>query len=339
MSRMDFEYYYGAESEQYSFYRVPKLLIKDRRFKKLTSDAKLLYGLMLDRMSMSIKNGWLDEEGRAYIYYTVENIMEDMGCARATCVKIMAELDNKKGIGLIEKKRQGQGRPDIIYVKNFVAGLQESEESMPRRNEGKSDENTDASAEVQKLKFKKFKSQTSRSSDVEIQEVQNLNPNYTKYNNTEYSNLIDQSDYGCEAGIIDLSTEDKMDADKIREIVRENIDYDATMEELDLHDRERFQEMYDLICDTVCAKPKQGCIRINNTDISWELVYARFLTLNSGHLLYVIECLEKTASKIGNIRAYLLTALFNAPSTMHNWIDQRVQYDIHGGGWEKMGIT
>lgn len=111
------------------------------------------------------------------------------------------------------------------------------------------------------------------------------------------------------------------------------------MEELDPHDRERFQEMYDLICDTVCAKPKQGCIRINNTDISWELVYARFLTLNSGHLLYVIECLEKTASKIGNIRAYLLTALFNAPSTLHNWIDQRVQYDIRGGGWEKMGIT
>lgn len=157
MSGMDFEYYYGAESEQYSFYRVPKLLIKDKRFKKLTSDAKLLYGLMIDRMSMSIKNGWLDEEGRAYIYYTVENIMEDMGCARATCVKIMAELDNKKGIGLIEKKRQGQGRPDIIYVKNFVAGLQESEESMPRRNEEKSDENTDASAEVQILKFKKFK--------------------------------------------------------------------------------------------------------------------------------------------------------------------------------------
>ena len=104
---LKFDYYYGAEAEQFSFYRVPRLLIKDRRFKGLSSDAKLLYGLMLDRMALSMKNGWFDDENRAYIHYTVENIMEDLGCARATCAKVLAELDSKKGIGLIEKKRQG----------------------------------------------------------------------------------------------------------------------------------------------------------------------------------------------------------------------------------------
>lgn len=117
---MEFDYYYGIEAEQFSFYRIPKVLVKDGRFQALSSDAKLLYGLMLDRMSLSMKNGWLDGKNRAYIYYTLENIMEDLGCGKAKCVKILSELDNRKGIGLIEKKRQGLGRPDIIYVKNFA---------------------------------------------------------------------------------------------------------------------------------------------------------------------------------------------------------------------------
>src|SRR5574344_2798568 len=89
---MKFDYYYGIEAEQFSFYRVPRLLVKDARFKELSSDAKLLYGLMLDRMSLSMKNNWLDEENRAYIYYTMENIMEDLGCAKEKCAKILAEL-------------------------------------------------------------------------------------------------------------------------------------------------------------------------------------------------------------------------------------------------------
>ena len=91
---MKFDYYYGIEAEQFSFYRVPRLFIKDARFKGLSSDAKLLYGLMLDRMSLSIKNGWLDEANRAYIIYTVDNIMEDLG---------MRELNSDNNIGFIEK--------------------------------------------------------------------------------------------------------------------------------------------------------------------------------------------------------------------------------------------
>ena len=91
-----FDYYYGIESEQFSFYRIPRLLIKDNRFKKLSSDAKLLYGLLLDRMSLSIKNGWFDEQNRAYIVYSIENMMDDLGCSKPTCVKIVKELDSEK---------------------------------------------------------------------------------------------------------------------------------------------------------------------------------------------------------------------------------------------------
>ena len=178
-SSLKFDYYYGAEAEQFSFYRVPRLLIKDERFKGLSSDAKLLYGLMLDRMSLSMKNGWFDDENRAYIHYTVENIMEDLGCARATCAKIIAELDSKKGIGLIEKKRQGLGKPDIIYVKNFVAV---EPDTKPKKTE-KEPGNTDVSTEVQNLNVKKFNNQTSRSSKSELQEIQKTD--FKKFKKTD----------------------------------------------------------------------------------------------------------------------------------------------------------
>ena len=168
-----FDYYYGIEAEQFSFYRVPRLLIKDARFKELSSDAKLLYGLMLDRLALSIKNGWLDEENRVYIHYTMDSIMEDLGCAKEKCAKVLAELDSKKGIGLIEKKRQGLGKPDIIYVKNFA--------TLDTGKEPENPDNADSSAEVRKSNFKRFDNQTSRSSEIELQEVRK--PNLQKFEN------------------------------------------------------------------------------------------------------------------------------------------------------------
>ena len=125
-------------------------MIKDKRFRNLSSDAKLLYGLMLDRMSLSMKNGSLDEENRAYIIYTVENMMEDLGCSKPTCVKIVRELDSEKGIGLIEKKRRGLGKPDIIYVKNFSAPAEPLAEEAAKKLD-----NPGISPEVKNLYFKK----------------------------------------------------------------------------------------------------------------------------------------------------------------------------------------
>jgi len=194
---INFDYYYGIEAEQFSFYRVPRLLIKDERFKGLSSDAKLLYGLMLDRMSLSMKNGWLDDENRAYIIYTVDAIMEDLGCSKPTCTKIMRELDSDNGIGLIEKKRRGLGKPDIIYVKNFASVPDEKEPSNP-----------DVSTEVKDFNFKKQKNLTSGSKKIELQEVkesdlkreknltsesketkpQEVNDFVPNYNNTNYNN-------------------------------------------------------------------------------------------------------------------------------------------------------
>ncbi|PIE77271.1 MAG: replication initiator protein A, partial [Clostridiales bacterium] len=115
-----FNYYYGKEANQFSFFRIPKLLFTDEVFKTLSSDAKVLYGILLDRMSLSMKNAWLDDENKVYIIFTIDEISEVMGCGSQKSTKILQELDSKKGIGLIEKKRLGLGKPNIIYVKNFT---------------------------------------------------------------------------------------------------------------------------------------------------------------------------------------------------------------------------
>lgn len=117
---LDLPYYYGCEAEQYAFYRIPKILITDERYAHISTEAKLLYGLMLDRMSLSIKNGWLDDLDRVYIYFPVEQVMEMLHCKSEKATRLLGELDSKKGIGLIERVRQGQGKPNIIYVKNFA---------------------------------------------------------------------------------------------------------------------------------------------------------------------------------------------------------------------------
>ena len=126
---LKFGYYYGMQAEAYSFYRIPKILFTSHHFKGLSCEAKVLYGLMLDRMSLSIKNKWFDEQSRVYIVFTIEEVKNLMGCCHQTAVTLMAELDSEKGIGLIERKRTGFGKACIIYVKNFV--IQEEDVNNP----------------------------------------------------------------------------------------------------------------------------------------------------------------------------------------------------------------
>ncbi len=119
-----FEYYYGRQSDQFSFYRIPKVLFDNDDFREISTDSKLLYGIMLDRMSLSARNGWTDEENRVYIVFTIDEIKDSLGCAEKKAVKMMDELQE---IGLIERKRQGLGKPNLIYVKNFVSGGQKGQ--------------------------------------------------------------------------------------------------------------------------------------------------------------------------------------------------------------------
>ena len=195
---MKFDFYYGHEAEQFTFYRIPKLLIKDKRFSGISSDAKMLYGLMLDRMQLSIKNGWIDEVNRVYIIYTVEQIMEDLCCCKEKAIKILSELNGQKGIGLIEKIRRGLGKPDIIYVKNFVIQDDEMDENDSNLHDSNSEDPEMQTlrsmesrlSEVSNSDFQKSEKPTSRSTKnrpVEVGETDPIN-NYINKNDMNNNN-------------------------------------------------------------------------------------------------------------------------------------------------------
>lgn len=385
---LKFDYYYGVQSEQFSFYRIPRLLIKDQHFKGLSSDAKLLYGLMLDRMALSMKNHWLDNENRAYIIYSISNVMEDINCSKPTCVKIMKELDS---FGLIERKRKGLGKPDIIYVKNFAV-LEDSQEQdeessdaadtfeenkpvMSNENitsEGKQDElpevkdfnfNNEAYGlemveteeifkekeqispnvgvnsgiskkselpEVKDFNFWNEKTLTSGGKESLPLEVKNLAPNYNNnnYNNQSYnyinqsyqSNLSSQADQACKDEIDTIGNTDAY----IKQI-KKNLDYDFYMtNDVAYMDKDLLKELFVIICDVVCTKSET--IKISGYVYSCDYVRSKFLRLTSNHVMYVMDCIKNTTTKIANIKAYLLVALFNAPSTIDHYYQQEVRH-------------
>ena len=115
---MILDYFYGQAGELFSFYRIPKALFQEPRFQSLSTDAKTLYGILLDRMSLSVKNGWLDKQNRVFILFTIEDVKRALCCADNKATKLFRELEK---FGLIERKRRGQGKPSLVYVKNFSA--------------------------------------------------------------------------------------------------------------------------------------------------------------------------------------------------------------------------
>ena len=155
-----FDYFYGQSGEMFSYFRVPKILFRDIKFKDLSTDAKTLYGILLDRMGLSVKNGWLDEQGRVYIIFPVQEVMDALGCADNKATKLFRELEK---FGLIERKRRGLGKPNLIYVKNFAD---------PRcRNRGKNGSGAADSAQQETAKSRGNKTEGSEpdpfSSDAE----------------------------------------------------------------------------------------------------------------------------------------------------------------------------
>ena len=309
--RIRLSYFYGKEADQFSFYKIPKLLFTEEYFKKISVEAKVLYGLMLDRMSLSMKNQWMDDEGRAYIYYSLEDIMEALGCSNKKAISIMKELDTDAGIGLIEKKRQGQGKPTMIYLKQFM--VQDVQKCRNFTSEQKS-----TVSEVKNLHVLKCKNVISRSEEITLPEVKNIHTNKNNINNTELSNT--------ESNHI-ISENDGMgfDVEAYLKIIKENIELDILLERYP-YDRELLTGIFDLILETVLCKNKS--IVVASSEYPAELVRSKFLKLNMFHVEYAMDCMRKNTSKIHNIKKYLLAALFNAPSTISGYYQAEVNHDL-----------
>ena len=327
------EYFYGDEAEQFIYFRIPRQLITDPRFKHLSTDAKLLYGMLLDRMSLSVKNGWYDEDGRVYIYYTVEEICGDMNCGRDKAMKMLADLDTKKGVGLIRRVRQGQGKPTKLYVKRFTTGAVPSQPSPPEQPPFTPFSGVDFSG------VQKSISPTSASRESRRAGVEKTDPNYTNQNQTDFS-YPDPSIYPpshTNQNQTDFSYPDpsiyppsppegggsEMERYEQREQIKANIDYDYLSRQCPYDDVE---SLLELIVDVVSSTA--STIRIGKEVLPAETVKRRFLQLDSSHIEYVIDSLKQTTTKINNIRAYLLTALYNAPVTIGPYYSAAVRHDF-----------
>lgn len=301
---MSFEYFYGGQSEAFSFYRIPRQLVTGAEFRHLSTDAKLLYGMMLDRMGLSARNGWYDELDRVYIYYTIDEITEDLCCGHNKAVRLLAELDTK-GIGLIERKKQGQGKPAMIYVKQFV----ETAPPTPRGKPANSRLPKTGSADVSKEEVQTSQNETSRLSETGSADFPKGDASYTDKNKTDFS-YTDPSIHPPDDGEIEAS-------------VREQIDYPLLAEQYPHDDPDCILQ---LLCDVLTSTAPTT--RIGNENLPTAKVQERFRRLTFEHIAYVLDALRETTTKIWNIRAYLLTALYNAPLTIGPYYAAAVRHDF-----------
>ena len=291
-----FDYFYGAQAEQFSFYRVPKMLFTREQFKQLSAEAKILYGIMLDKLDLSVKNKWGDEKGRVYIIYTIEQIMADMNCADQKATKLLDELEKK--CGLIERKRQGLGKPNLIFVKNFITGV---EGSMMARIQNR--ENHDSGAV--------------NITTADYPKSRGIN---TNHNNTENSDINPIQSGFDEDGISERNDYERY--------FRESLSIDVLIQE-NPGEEETILGILELMVDVCCSK--QSVIRIAGDDRPLAVVKSRFMKLNAEHIRYVLKCLSENTTKVRNIRQYLLTALYNAPATIRPFYQAWVNNDMATG--------
>ena len=285
---MTLDYFYGQAGELFSFFRIPKALFQEQRFQNLSTDAKTLYGILLDRMSLSVKNEWFDKKGRVFIIFTIEDVKRTLRCADNKATRLLRELEE---FGLIERKRRGQGKPCLVYVKNF-------------------------SAESSKERVKNRDNDDSCGSKIACQDPVKSRGIKKKENKTEmnHTNLI-------------LSDEsEKM---KNRELLEEYFSHSLEIDlllRLYPDDEDTLYQIVNLLVDT-CATNRK-LLHIAGDDKPAEVVRSRFMKLNADHIRFVLKCLAENSSPIRNMKQYLLASLYNAPTTMQLSYQNQTNHDL-----------
>ena len=287
---MVFDYFYEEQSESYSFYRIPKMLFTEEIFEALCTDAKVLYGLLLDRISLSRENGWMDDAGRVYVYYTIKSVKKSMRCANTKACGLLRELDE---FGLIERKKQGLGKPTIIYVKDFT-------------------------------RFRKAELLDSEKQNSVILHTGTLDNRKSETNKTEKN----ETESNKTNPILSGADKDMDERTSYRNYLNSQLDMEIMYERYP-YDRETLDAIMDLMLDVVCSKRRT--IRIAGDDKPVNVVKSQFLKINSMHLEYVMDCMKKNPAKVRNIKQYLLAAIYNAPLTMQSYYQAWVNNDMAEG--------
>ena len=285
---MTLDYFYGQAGELFSFFRIPKALFQEQRFQNLSTDAKTLYGILLDRMSLSVKNEWFDKKGRVFIIFTIEDVKRTLRCADNKATRLLRELE---GFGLIERKRRGQGKPCLVYVKNFSA--ESSKESVKNRD------NDDSCG------FKIACQDPVKSRGIKKKE------NKTEMNNTN--------------PILSDESEKMKNRELLEEYFSHSLEIDLLLR-LYPDDEDTLYQIVNLLVDT-CATNRK-LLHIAGDDKPAEVVRSRFMKLNADHIRFVLKCLAENSNPIRNMKQYLLASLYNAPTTMQLSYQNQTNHDL-----------
>ena len=296
-----YDYFYGPEGEQFSFIRVPKIFFENEAYRSMSAEAKILYGFLLDRVSVSLKNGWKDDQNRIFIICTIEEIMEKIGCGNKKAIQLLSELEDK--IGLIERKRQGLGKPNLIYVKNFIRTV----DNTGQRHFLKCQNDTSGSVRTTSLEMSESHGSNTNLSNTDMSKTENL-----IYPGTDSDGMAERR--SCEG------------------YFRRSLEYDILLQN-NPSGKETLEGILDLLVDTCCSH--KAYIRIAGDNKSGEVVRSRFMKLDSSHIQYVLSCLKENTTDVRNIRQYLLAALYNAPTTISAYYQAKVNYDFYGNRDER----
>ena len=285
---MTLDYFYGQAGELFSFFRIPKALFQEQRFQDLSTDAKTLYGILLDRMNLSVKNEWFDKKGRVFIIFTIEDVKRTLRCADNKATRLLRELEE---FGLIERKRRGQGKPCLVYVKNFSA--ESSKESVKNRDYDDSCGSKIACQDPVKSRgIKKKENKT---------EMNNTNP------------------------ILSDESEKMKNRELLEEYFSRSLEIDLLLR-LYPDDEDTLYQIVNLLVDT-CATNRK-LLHIAGDDKPAEVVRSRFMKLNADHICFVLKCLAENSSPIRNMKQYLLASLYNAPTTMQLSYQNQTNHDL-----------
>ena len=285
---MTLDYFYGQAGELFSFFRIPKALFQEQRFQNLSTDAKTLYGILLDRMSLSVKNEWFDKKGRVFIIFTIKDVKRTLRCADNKATRLLRELEE---FGLIERKRRGQGKLCLVYVKNFSA--ESSKESVKNRDNDDSCGSKIACQDPVKSRgIKKKENKT---------EMNNTNP------------------------ILSDESEKMKNRELLEEYFSHSLEIDLLLR-LYPDDEDTLYQIVNLLVDT-CATNRK-LLHIAGDDKPAEVVRSRFMKLNADHIRFVLKCLAENSSPIRNMKQYLLASLYNAPTTMQLSYQNQTNHDL-----------
>ena len=307
---MQFDYFYGDEAEQFTFYKIPKVLITSQQFKKVSDSAKLLYGLMLDRMGLSIRNGWFDEQNRTYIFFTVNDIMEQMNCKTEKATKLVAEL---KGIGLIERVKQGQGKPSKIYLKKFINSNNDVETSIVSINKNQ---------DFGKSKVQTFGNRKSRVSEIENADFRQSKCNYTDINNTDFNNInsINQSEK-----LSHPPNESWIEKyNKTISQIKSQISYDSLIL---TNDTGIINDIVEVMADVMLLDTPS--YKIEKKEIPSEIVRIRYKQLTYEKIETLLLDFNNITYEIHSKTSYLISSLYNISKTAETSLTNRVKHNMY----------